>query len=979
MPRRTLEPPSIAKITPPGGASPLARSRLQGAIDERGGRLFWISGPPGAGKTMLALAVASARREPLVWLRLDASDADPASFLAHLWAAATRAERGHRRRRPPLTAEMLRDLRAYARRYLRALDVASERLFVFDDVHEARGAIDEIFAVLAEELGPSARALLSSRDPLPEALARAVVSERALEIGADALCLDRAEVDEWRRAWRLEADAAALDRILERTRGWAAGVALCLRVAASEAAASLDALPRVASAYFQREVFGLLPASQREPLLEAAWLPYVTPELARALAPDGGLIECLRGLEAHSLFVLRHGTGGDSYSLHPFFAQFLRERGELTRGAEWARAQRDQTARVLVALGDRAAAIELWLEAGDVASVEPEIAGEAERLVEEVRVTTLVRWASAVPASARSPRLRYWLGRALLLVDTARGRAELAAAERAFAAEGARDWQVRALCYEISSYFLGGSSDLGPARAALDRLLALAPDPEAIADAEIRALVVLAVWNVLFMCAPEHPELARWRERVWRLLVAEGDPTVKMRLGMLLSWHDYYVGAYREISEARRALDATLNDPHLSPYGRLVWALLALRECWVRGAFDEGRSRLRDALAEASATSIHVLDTSLRIHGVCIALLDDDIAGARQLFAAIEASGSGESTYNRWQRLVHSAWLALLEGDPARALSIARDSAEAARPLLGSSPLCFSLIAEAYAALALGDGATAGAAIAALAARAASARNAFAQFHAHLLGARAAAHRGEHEREAAALRAGFALGRAQGFLHFPLALPSELAELAARALANGIEPGYARELILARRLAPPENARDSEAWPWPLRIEIFGGLRVARSGEPLAIAGRSQRRPLDILSALIALGGRNVDADVLSDALWPDSDGDAAQHALETGLHRLRKLVGKEAIRTRAGHVSLDERVVWLDLWALERELAAFERCARLGARGEVATRRERIRALHCGPAFGEATAPESVALRIRLERRVDRALRTPV
>jgi hypothetical protein len=722
-------------------------------------------------------------------------------------------------------------------------------------------------------------------------------------------------------------------------------------------------------------VFGLLPERAREPLFEAAWLPYVTPAIAELIAAGDALIESLRGLAAHSLFVLRHGEGRESYSLHPFFAQFLRERAQHMRGPEWSQALREQSARALLALGDRAAAIELWLEAGETSRAEPEIAAEAERLYELVRVKTLVRWGLAIPEAARSPRLRYWLGRALLLSDTPRGRDELAAAVRAFAALGADDWQLRALCYEISSYFLG-ASELGRAREALDRLLALAPDPDAIADPELRALAVLAGWNVIFMCAPDHPELPRWRDRVWRLLTADGEPTIKARLGMLLSWHDYYVGAYREISETRRVLDATLADPRLSPYGRLVWALIALRDCWVRGAFEEGRARLRDALAEASTTGIHVLDASLRMHGICIALLDGDLVEARQSVAAIEASGAAETAYTRWQRLVFSAWLALLEGDPDRGLRIARDSADAA---LGGSPLCFSLAAEAYAQVALGQLEAAGASIASLEALALSGRNAFAQFHACLLTACVAGARDERARRSEALRAGFALGRAQGFLHFPLALPAVLSELGASALAEGIEPAYTRELIHARRLRPPDDARDLGTWPWPLRVEIFGGLRLSKDGEPLVSAPRSQRRPLEILEALVALGAREVDANALSDALWPDSDGDAAQHALETGLHRLRKLVGKQAVVQRAGRISLDERTVWLDLWALERELVACERATRRGASAEAASCRARIRALHRGPAFGDATAPESVALRARLQRRVERALGTAV
>ena len=115
---------------------------------------------------------------------------------------------------------MLRGLASYARRYFRALFAASEeeRLLVIDDAHELRGALDEIFAILAEELPPHATLLISSRDPIPEALARAVVSGNALEIGAEALRLDLSEALDWSQAWRLELAEAESSGSGERPR-----------------------------------------------------------------------------------------------------------------------------------------------------------------------------------------------------------------------------------------------------------------------------------------------------------------------------------------------------------------------------------------------------------------------------------------------------------------------------------------------------------------------------------------------------------------------------------------------------------------------------------------------------------------------------------------------------------------------------------------------------------------------------------------
>ncbi len=67
------------------------------------------------------------------------------------------------------------------------------------------------------------------------------------------------------------------------------------------------------------------------------------------------------------------------------------------------------------------------------------------------------------------------------------------------------------------------------------------------------------------------------------------------------------------------------------------------------------------------------------------------------------------------------------------------------------------------------------------------------------------------------------------------------------------------------------------------------------------------RKPLELLQALIAFGGTEVSAGALIDALWPDSEGDAAYHALESALYRLRQLLGARGCDTHGGRQSQPE------------------------------------------------------------------------
>ena len=106
-----------------------------------------------------------------------------------------------------------------------------------------------------------------------------------------------------------------------------------------------------------------------------------------------------------------------------------------------------------------------------------------------------------------------------------------------------------------------------------------------------------------------------------------------------------------------------------------------------------------------------------------------------------------------------------------------------------------------------------------------------------------------------------------------------------------------------------------------IRVHVLGRFRLTMGDTPLTIPPRL-RKPQELLQALIAFGGTEVGAGVLIDALWPDSEGDAAYHALESALYRLRQLLGaRDAVRMEGGKVSLNRDQLWVDKWELEEEL----------------------------------------------------------
>lgn len=225
-----------------------------------------------------------------------------------------------------------------------------------------------------------------------------------------------------------------------------------------------------------------------------------------------------------------------------------------------------------------------------------------------------------------------------------------------------------------------------------------------------------------------------------------------------------------------------------------------------------------------------------------------------------------------------------------------------------------------------------------------------------------------------ALSAAFALARKYGYINMPVMRPCVMAILCKKALENGIEVEYVRSYIKAHGLQPPCPSVECTAWPWPIKIYTLGRFSIVRGNETLDFASKDQSKaqgkPLQLLKALIALGGRDVSEVQLIDALWPDAEGDAGHQVFRITLHRLRQLLGQEkVIVLRDGNLTLDTSCCWVDVWVLERFFGQQQ-----GTRGFAME--ERALDLYQGHFLGnDIEYPWALALRERLRSKFHRHL----
>lgn len=420
-----------------------------------------------------------------------------------------------------------------------------------------------------------------------------------------------------------------------------------------------------------------------------------------------------------------------------------------------------------------------------------------------------------------------------------------------------------------------------------------------------------------------------------------------------------------------RRLQVMLQGEGGSPAAR-VSALNAIAYgLWLDGAYQESAAVLREALSIVKRLNLSTPDPLHYQTRHLVAFARRDLNEMAECIHAMRQV-INPTSHSGMTMLSHAlAEQATLRGDQAGAL-VHWTSAISRVDQSGAIPMQF-WTRLALSACRAGHGNCAGAAEALQQARAlfGGALPVELQCNAELIGAYIALREGEHPECHRMLGAALASASLPGIsLQIVALLPNAMGELCMEAVRAGtaVEPVHA--LVERYRLPPPQNAgRD---WPWPFRVSVLGAFRLLKGDAPIRCSRRTQKKTLELLQALIAFGGTEVAAGKLIDALWPDSDGDAGYHALESALYRLRLLLGAPgAVVMAGGKLSLDRQYFWVDMWAFEKALHSTT------DHSDAAERFSRIRDVYQGHFLQqEADKPWTVMTRQALRDKFLRALR---
>lgn len=178
-------------------------------------------------------------------------------------------------------------------------------------------------------------------------------------------------------------------------------------------------------------------------------------------------------------------------------------------------------------------------------------------------------------------------------------------------------------------------------------------------------------------------------------------------------------------------------------------------------------------------------------------------------------------------------------------------------------------------------------------------------------------------------------------------------------------------MVASMGCEPLGSAREPQR---SIQVFTLGRFSLVKNGSPLAFTGKSPRKPLELLQALIALGGRDVHISMLMGAVWPDEGSSNQRKLFDNTLHRLRKILGDgDALALGNAKLTLDARYCWVDAWAFD--LLAGEL---LRSSATVNSRACEILRLYRGHFLDrELAAPWLIGYRNRLQIRFERLVLT--
>ncbi|MCJ7493259.1 MAG: hypothetical protein MUP68_03350, partial [Deltaproteobacteria bacterium] len=756
--------------------------------------------------------------------------------------------------------------------------------------------------------------------------------------------------------------------------GWAAGLVLILesverKVIEPQALGKLT--PEEIFQYFASELFDKTDKETQEFFLKTAFLPKMTSRMAEELTGVTHASRILSALSRNNYFTEKHFLVEPTYQYHPLFREFLLSRAKSTFPKESLSVLCSHASTLLEEAGQAESAVSLLRDMNDWDGLVRLITKHAPLMVAQGRFRPLEDWLNGLPMEIMesNPWLLYWMGACQLPFTPSQSQTYFEKAFELF--KNGEDVAGIFLAWAgVVASILSGFEDFKPLDQWISTLDKLRHDFKVFPSEQIRTVVASSMFQALVRRQPHHPEIEDWAQQTFESAEGHENVSVKIQTLIPLAIYRMYIGDTRKTLLAIHQIRQLSQSPDAPPLALLAARFTeAMYYHLSEGSHEKCLHAVSDALELAQRTGIHRLDHMLSGQAVGSALNAGDYKTAEELLDKMAFPGR---SFKPWEGCFYhllKTRAGLLKGDPRQASLHAemalKFSEDTGSPI--SSVRCHLASAHAMHELGKGQEAKKHLAHTFRIARQINAKN--SEFWALLAEALFALDRGKEASALTSLQKALTIGKEEGYFNTFIDRPFAMARLCVAALEAGIEVEYVRDLIRKRNLVPDQPPLHLENWPWLLKISTLGRFAILKDGKPVQFSRKVQQKPLSVLKALIACGGKRVNEEEIMDGLWPEADGDMAQQSFATALHRLRQLLGNErAIQRQEGELTLDERFCWVDVWAFEAILEQADVQWKKGRVGKGIELMEKATEMYKGPFLAkEMMQPWTISMRERL------------
>jgi DNA-binding SARP family transcriptional activator len=726
-------------------------------------------------------------------------------------------------------------------------------------------------------------------------------------------------------------------QLYERTQGWAAGLVLMLEAMRREGTPveiPENFTPHLVFDYLAGEIFRTLDDSHQDFLLHTAMLPQVTASMATQLSDynyeDAAMI--LEFLSSHDYLISANRTGDEVvYQYHPLLRDFLLNRAQQALSKKERVLLDKRAAELLEQAGNIEDATHLCIKNSEWDELARLIREHASTMQEQGRGETLEQWLEELPKDMleQDPWLVYWLASCKSVFTLRESRRLYAQAYQMFRDQADPDIDgLFGACAGIMDNILYELDDLTLLDSwitEVEQLLVLYPD---FPSAEYGASVTFGVYQSMGFRQPFHPDIEKWAERVYAIVYTSTDPSMKLRGAIALAPTIGWTGRFSTALEIIDTVRALARAPDVSPITLATLRYIESMHYMLTGEHELCMDAVRDAVDIALSSGIHTWKNGSLINGVVSALGTGNLDLAEELLAQID---SHAMLVRRFDSCLHSyclAWLAKLKNNLLDAYHHQRAALRVVNEVGAPFFKVMFQLSLAQTLFACDDERKGVNLLKQIRKSAKTIPNHLLEFMTFLVYAQIAMTHGRKTSGLRALKYALGIGREHNFNHIIGWHPRELAALAVIALENGIEVEYVRQWIIRRNLTPDDPPWHLSNWPWKARIRTLGQFDLQLDAE--VAKDKPRGRPIELLKVALALGGKGIGVERITDVLWPNIDADYSHRSFNTTLHRLRKLLGDDhAVLFHDGKLTLNENYFWVDIWAFDRALGAVNNCSK--------------------------------------------------